>query len=217
MTNVQRLVRPELRFKSATNEWSTPDDLWKPLDDEFGFTLDVCSTHENAKCVNHYTLAEDGLAQPWSGVCWMNPPYGAQLARWVKKCYEESRCGALVVGLIPVRSNTSYWHNYAMKGEIRFVRGYPKFGNAKQGLKAPLAVVVWRPDSTPSNPLLSILQEIQQCVEDMPCGGIGENGATQTELDEANERGCPVESDAMYHQSQQAWLIAQRGIDLMSC
>jgi hypothetical protein len=52
----------------------------------------------------------------------------------------------LVVGLIPVRSNTSYWHDYIMGNEIRFVRGYPKFGNAKQGLKAPLAVVVWRPN-----------------------------------------------------------------------
>jgi site-specific DNA-methyltransferase (adenine-specific) len=142
----QRLVRPELRFKSATNEWPTPDSLWKPLDDEFGFTLDVCSTHENAKCANHFTLAEDGLKQPWSGVAWMNPPYGAQLARWVKKCHDEAMRGVLVVGLIPVRSNTSYWHDYVMGNEIRFVRGYPKFGNAKQGLKAPLAVVIWRPN-----------------------------------------------------------------------
>ena len=144
---LERLVRPELRFKSATNEWSTPDSLWKPLDDEFGFTLDVCSTHENTKCANHYTLVEDGLKQEWSGVCWMNPPYGAQLAKWVKKCHDEAKRGAIVVGLIPVRSNTSYWHDYIMGNEIRFIRGYPKFGNAKQGLKAPLAVVVWRPNA----------------------------------------------------------------------
>ena len=74
----------------------------------------------------------------------MNPPYGAQLAKWVKKCHDEAKRGAIVVGLIPVRSNTSYWHDYIMGNEIRFIRGYPKFGNAKQGLKAPLAVVVWR-------------------------------------------------------------------------
>ena len=104
------LVRPELRFKSATNEWATPDSLWQPLNAEFAFTLDVCSTDENAKCERHFTLADDGLKQPWSGVCWMNPPYGTQLAKWVRKAYEESQRGALVVGLIPVRSNTSYWH-----------------------------------------------------------------------------------------------------------
>jgi phage N-6-adenine-methyltransferase len=57
-------------------EYGTPDSIWKPLDKEFGFTLDVASTHENALCANHYTPAEDGLKQPWSGVCWMNPPYG---------------------------------------------------------------------------------------------------------------------------------------------
>ena len=150
--HVAALVRPELRFKSATNEWPTPDSLWKPLDDEFGFTLDVCSTHENAKCANHYTLVEDGLKKPWFGVAWMNPPYGAQLARWVKKCHDEAKRGVLVVGLIPVRSNTSYWHEYVMGNEIRFVRGYPKFGNAKQGLKAPLAVVVWRPNNQTEAP-----------------------------------------------------------------
>ena len=105
------------------------------MNDEFGFTLDVCSTNENAKCSNHFTLAEDG------------PPYGAQLAKWVKKCHDEAKRGALVVGLIPVRSNTSYWHDYVMGNEIRFIRGYPKFGNAKQGLKAPLAVVVWWPNA----------------------------------------------------------------------
>lgn len=137
--------RPELRFKSATNEWPTPMSLWEPLNQEFGFTLDVCSTHENAKCQHHFTIAEDGLSQDWSGVAWMNPPYGTQLAKWVKKAYKESQKGCFVVGLIPVRSNTSYWHEYCMKGEIRFLRGYPKFGEAKQGLKAPLAVVIWRP------------------------------------------------------------------------
>ncbi len=144
---LHRLVRPELRFKSATNEWATPDSLWQPLNAEFAFTLDVCSTDANAKCARHFTLADDGLKQPWSGVCWMNPPYGTQLAKWVRKAYEESQRGALVVGLIPVRSNTSYWHDYVMKGEYRFLRGYPRFGNAKQGLKAPLAVVVWRPNN----------------------------------------------------------------------
>jgi len=53
--------------------------------------------------------------------------------------------GATVVCLLPARTNTAYWHDYCFKGEVRFIRGYPKFGNAKQGLKVPLAVVVFRP------------------------------------------------------------------------
>ena len=79
----------------------------------------------------------------------MNPPYGAQIAKWVRKAFAESQSPeTVVVGLLPVRSNTSYWHDSVIdpKAEVRFIRGYPKFGNAKQGLKAPLAIVIWGQD-----------------------------------------------------------------------
>ena len=135
----------ESKFKSTTNEWATPDSVFVPLNDEFGFTLDVCATAENAKCERFFTKEDNGLNQSWSGnVCWMNPPYGQQIAKWVRKCHEEWKRGATVVALLPARTNTGYWHDYAMAGEIRFIRGYPKFGDAKQGLKAPLAIVIWR-------------------------------------------------------------------------
>ena len=50
-----------------------------------------------------------------------------------------------MVCLLPVRTNTGYWHDYIFPyAEIRYIRGYPKFGNAKQGLKAPLAIVIYR-------------------------------------------------------------------------
>lgn len=66
-----------VHFSSETVEWSTPQPLFDSLHAEFGFTLDPCSTHENAKCAKHYTKVEDGLAQNWSNeVVFMNPPYG---------------------------------------------------------------------------------------------------------------------------------------------
>lgn len=146
---VNALNNPELRFKSATNEWPTPQNLFDAVNREFCFTLDVCSTLENTKCDVFFTKKDNGLIQDWRGhTCWMNPPYGAQLAKWIKKAHDESKLGALVVGLVPVRSNTVYWHKYVCGYEIRFVRGYPAFGNAKQGLKAPLALVVWTPHHT---------------------------------------------------------------------
>ena len=37
------------RFDAKTVEWATPLDFFKPLNDEFNFTLDVCATHENKK------------------------------------------------------------------------------------------------------------------------------------------------------------------------
>lgn len=54
-------------FSSASDLWSTPQDFFNTLDAEFHFTLDPCSTHENAKCTKHYTAEENGLAQTWGG------------------------------------------------------------------------------------------------------------------------------------------------------
>ena len=55
-------------FTSNTPEWATPQKLFDDLDAEFHFTLDPCSTHENAKCEKHYTYEDDGLSQNWGGI-----------------------------------------------------------------------------------------------------------------------------------------------------
>lgn len=55
----------ELMFSSKTNEWATPPDVFKRLDDEFHFNLDPCATDENHKCEKYYTASDDGLLQNW--------------------------------------------------------------------------------------------------------------------------------------------------------
>ena len=129
---------------SATDLWATPQDFFDRLDAEFGFHLDVCANAENAKCVAFYTKEMDGLTQPWFGTCWMNPPYGREIGHWMRKAYESSQQGATVVCLVPSRTDTAWWHNYAMKGEIRFVRGRLKFGGHANSAPFPCAVVVFR-------------------------------------------------------------------------
>lgn len=57
----------DVMYSSKSNEWATPQDLFNKLDEEFKFTLDPCSTDENAKCKKHYTIKEDGLSQSWGG------------------------------------------------------------------------------------------------------------------------------------------------------
>ena len=57
----------ESLFSSASVEWATPWELFRQLDAEFHFDLDPCSTHENAKCADHFTKVEDGLLQDWGG------------------------------------------------------------------------------------------------------------------------------------------------------
>jgi phage N-6-adenine-methyltransferase len=132
---------------SNTDVWSTPQPFFNALNDEFGFTLDVCAIPENAKCDRFITPSEDALKQRWHGVCWMNPPYGRTIHRWIKKAFEESRRGSTVVCLLPARTDTRWWHDYVMQGEVRFIRGRLKFGGSKENAPFPSAVVIFRPES----------------------------------------------------------------------
>jgi len=131
------------KFDTGFDAWETPDELFVPLNNEFNFTLDVCATKENTKCNNYYTKEDDGLSQEWEGTCWMNPPFGEQ-KKWVIKAYEESLKGVTIVCLLPARTNTNWWHDYCMKGEIIFIKGRPKFKGAKYGLPQPLAIVIFK-------------------------------------------------------------------------
>lgn len=140
-------MNTELMFSSKTDMWSTPQDFFDKLNDEFNFDLDPCSTHENAKCKKHYTKEENGLIQDWGGhKVFCNPPYGRELKDWVKKCSEESKKpNTLIVMLIPSRTDTSYFHDYIYKKakEIRFIRGRLKFGDSKNAAPFPSMVVIF--------------------------------------------------------------------------
>nr|DAI90235.1 MAG TPA: DNA N-6-adenine-methyltransferase [Caudoviricetes sp.] len=48
-------------LSTGKDDWETPIDFFKKLDNEFHFTLDPCCIHETAKCAKYFTLAEDGL------------------------------------------------------------------------------------------------------------------------------------------------------------
>lgn len=133
-----------VHFSSKTDLWYTPDDFYQKYNKIYNFETDVCATYENAKCENYFTQEVDGLSQDWKGVCWMNPPYGRTIKDWMKKAYESSLNGATVVCLVPARTDTNWWHDYAMKGEIEFIKGRLKFGGSKNSAPFPSAVVVFK-------------------------------------------------------------------------
>lgn len=140
-----------IHFSSKTDMWSTPQGLFDRLNIEHRFTLDVCATTENAKCKYFFSPEIDGLAQDWKDhTCWMNPPYGRTIGAWVKKAYEATfmdwqHNGAKVVCLLPARTDTAWWHDYVMKGEIIFLRGRLKFGGHKNSAPFPSAIVIFTP------------------------------------------------------------------------
>jgi len=73
----------------------------------------------------------------------MNPPYGREIAAFMRKAYEESLNGATVVCLVPSRTDTEWWHRYATRGQAIFLRGRLKFGGASTSAPFPSAVVIF--------------------------------------------------------------------------
>jgi phage N-6-adenine-methyltransferase len=132
--------------RSLTVEWETPKHFFDRLHAEFGFTLDVAAQPGNAKCARYFTPADDGLTQPWEGVCWMNPPYGKTIGQWVAKAAASAQAGVTVVCLVPVRTDTKWWQRYCgPPAEVRFVPGRLTFGGAANPAPFPNAVVIFRP------------------------------------------------------------------------
>lgn len=146
----------QVHFSSASNEWATPNFLFRWLDNMHHFTLDPCCTKETAKCKKFYTIEDDGLSQDWTNeVVFMNPPYGRQIGVWVKKAYEESlKRGATVACLIPARTDTNWWYDYCLQADqIIFIKGRVKFIENGVALKAgapfPSAVVTFKAPHSP--------------------------------------------------------------------
>jgi phage N-6-adenine-methyltransferase len=132
-------------FTSVTDEWETPREFFEAVDKVYHFDLDVCATHANAKCERYFTKEVDGLSQIWSGVCWMNPPYGREISLWVRKAYESAlEAGTVVVCLLPARTDTKWWHNYviARAERICFIRGRLRF-SGKGPAPFPSALIVF--------------------------------------------------------------------------
>lgn len=128
-------------FTSLSPNWATDPDLYAALDREFGFDFDPCQINDGS--------VWDGTAVSWAGRrVFCNPPYGRGIGKWLAKGSE----AAVAVFLVPSRTDTAWWHDYALKAqEIRFVRGRLKFSKGgatkRDGQDAapfPSAIIVFR-------------------------------------------------------------------------
>ena len=138
-------------FSSRKDDWETPRELFDALNQEFQFTLDVASSHNNALCRKHYTKEENGLAQSWAGeTVWCNPPYGREAQAWIAKASEEAGNGVTTVMLLPARTDTIAFHRYIYhKAEVRFLKGRLHFRMGGEGpadrAPFPSMIVIFRP------------------------------------------------------------------------
>jgi len=128
-------------FSSANEAWATPRAVYQALDAEFAFTFDPCPLMDPMQA-GLPLFGTDGLTKPWEGQrVFCNPPYGPGIGDWLAKAREPD----LAVYLVPSRTDTRWWHDYAMKAnEIRFLRGRLKFGDAVNSAPFPSVVLVFK-------------------------------------------------------------------------
>jgi site-specific DNA-methyltransferase (adenine-specific) len=121
-------------FSSASPHWQTPSLVYDDLNAEFHFTLDPCPLGD--------AEWKDGTYRSWSGErVFCNPPYGSGITKWLMKA-READCA---VFLLPARTDTKWWHEYALQAdEIRFIRGRLRFGNSTNSAPFPSVVLVYR-------------------------------------------------------------------------
>lgn len=137
----------EVMFSSKTDEWSTPQDLFDRLNEEFHFDLDVCANETNHKCALYYDQNQDGLKMPWKNhIVWCNPPYGREIGKWVHAAKQEHMTnGTTIVMLLPARTDTKWFHEDILGwADIRFLKGRLKFGGSKNSAPFPSMLVIYQ-------------------------------------------------------------------------
>lgn len=93
----------------TSDDYYTPAHIFETLG--LTFDLDVCAPPGGIEWIpaaRYYTKADDGLAQPWEGRVWMNPPY-SECTQWVRR-FIEHRHG---IALLPHAK--SLWHPMLME------------------------------------------------------------------------------------------------------
>lgn len=126
-------MKHAVHFTSQRQNWKTPAKFYAELDKEFHFDFDPCPPNP----------VFDGLAVEWGKMNFVNPPYKG-CAAWLKKGFDEWQLGRKSVFLIPSRTDTKYWHEYAMKAtEIRFIKGRLKFDEHKNSAPFPSALIIF--------------------------------------------------------------------------
>ena len=137
---------------SAHHGWETPQWLLETLYTVFGmFDLDPCSATRNRRKASvrarkHYTVNDNGLDLPWRGKVFVNCPYGRQIGLWTAKAKSEveKTNARVVVGLVPARTDTSWFHDsIAGFATTIFLRGRLSFGDGEQPAPFPSALVIW--------------------------------------------------------------------------
>lgn len=139
----------EACHSSKDQTWQTPRDVLAAILQAAArtkFDLDPCSPRSDGPvpAMTHWTETDDGLSRPWHGLAFVNPPYSRALPLWVAKCLNEATHGAVVVALVPSRTDTKWWdQSVADKANVIMIKGRLRFGDSQNSAPFPSALLVW--------------------------------------------------------------------------
>jgi site-specific DNA-methyltransferase (adenine-specific) len=126
----------EIQGTRDSDNYATPKKFYEKIHTEFAFDFDPCPLRSEI----------DGLCIDWIGNIYVNPPY-SNIEPFIIKGINELRKGnaTKIVYLIPVRSDTKYWHTLIMEyaSELRFIKGRLNFNDSKSPAPFPVVLVIF--------------------------------------------------------------------------
>lgn len=136
----------ERPHRGGTDVWLTPPEV---IADLGPFDLDPCAEAVRPwdTATRHLTTKDDGLASPWDGFVWLNPPYGPQTWKWLARLADHEGGGiALVFARTETRGFVSQVWGKATA--LRFLHGrlhfhYPNGDRAPANAGAPSVLVAY--------------------------------------------------------------------------
>lgn len=135
MRTPARVGKPEsLHISDDSYEWFTPPEYIEAARTVMGrIDTDPASCPEANKIVQaetFYTADDDGLAYPWPGNVWLNPPYNMPwVERFIDKAiaeYDAGRASAVLV-LTNNSTDTGWFHKLFTRCPTCFTRGRIRF------------------------------------------------------------------------------------------
>lgn len=127
------------------DEWLTPPEIVKALG---SFDLDPCSPVVRPwdTAHQHLNVQHDGLAHPWAGRVWLNPPFGREAVKWLRKMVQHGNG----VALVPARTETAMFYEcvWNVADAVCFMKGRPHFHyvdgrRAKANSGAPICLIAY--------------------------------------------------------------------------
>lgn len=131
------------------DEWLTPPEIVRALGE---FDLDPCApiVRPWSTARAHYTIEDDGLAKPWAGRVWLNPPFGREAVRWLRRLCDHGNG----VALVPARTETAMFFEtvWPVAKAVLFIKGRPHFHyvcgrRAPFNSGAPIALIAYGADN----------------------------------------------------------------------